>query len=329
MARPDNATQCVALHRTLDFGRGEGFGTYDLLFGSLTLRGTTRASRLIRSLFHPEALADYLAAVRDPAVVHAMCEDYRAGATVYHELDEADLAAGRRIHCPVLALWAGQDELGRWFDVLETWRRWADDGGRRARPRDESVQAVLTVLFRWVPEGSDPIERTRMPELTTPRDLFLHELGDILYVERALAKETLPKLIGEVSDEEFKSGLESHLEQTRQHVANVEKVFELLGEEPEVEKCVGFEGLKKEHDQLIEESASSLVDIVDVGAAARTENYEIAAYEGLRRMAKAMGENEAVELLDKNLTQEKETLREVEKIATRLSNDSAKEASAA
>jgi ferritin-like metal-binding protein YciE len=166
-----------------------------------------------------------------------------------------------------------------------------------------------------------------MPELTTPRDLFLHELGDILYVERALADETLPKLIGEVSDEEFKSGLESHLEQTRQHVANVETVFELLGEEPEVEKCVGFEGLKKEHDQLIEESASSLVDIVDVGAAARTENYEIAAYEGLRRMAKAMGEDEAVDLLDENLKQEKETLREVEKIATRLSNESANQPS--
>ncbi len=166
-----------------------------------------------------------------------------------------------------------------------------------------------------------------MPELTTPRDLFLHELGDILYVERALAKETLPKLIGEVSDEEFKSGLESHLEQTRQHVANVEKVFELLGEEPEVEKCVGFEGLKQEHDQLIEESSSTLVDIVDVGAAARTENYEIAAYEGLRRMAKAMGEDKAVELLDENLKQEKETLREVEKIATRLSNESAKQPS--
>jgi ferritin-like metal-binding protein YciE len=168
-----------------------------------------------------------------------------------------------------------------------------------------------------------------MPELTTPRDLFLHELGDILYVERALAKETLPKLIEEVSDEEFKSGLESHLQETRQHVTNVEKVFELLGEEVEVEKCVGFEGLKAEHDQLIEESASSLVDIVDVGAAARTENYEIAAYEGLRRMAKAMGEDKAVDLLDENLKQEKDALREVEKIATRLSNESAKAATAA
>jgi ferritin-like metal-binding protein YciE len=168
-----------------------------------------------------------------------------------------------------------------------------------------------------------------MPEITTPRDLFLHELGDILYVERALAEETLPKLIDEVSDEEFRSGLESHLEQTRGHVANVEQVFELLGEEPQVEKCIGFEGLKKEHDQLVEESSRALVDIVDVGAAARTENYEIAAYEGLRRMAKAMGEDEAVALLDENLKQEKETLREVEKIATRLSNESAKQTASA
>ena len=168
-----------------------------------------------------------------------------------------------------------------------------------------------------------------MPEITTPRDLFLHELGDILYVERELAEKTLPKLIDEVSDEEFRSGLESHLEETRGHVDNVEKVFELLGEEPQVEKCIGFEGLKKEHDQLVEESSSSLIDMVDVGAAARTENYEIAAYEGLRRMAKAMGEDEAVGLLDENLKQEKETLREVEKIATRLSNESAKQPSSA
>jgi ferritin-like metal-binding protein YciE len=168
-----------------------------------------------------------------------------------------------------------------------------------------------------------------MAELTTPRALFLHELGDILYVERKLADETLPKLIEEVNDEEFKSGLESHLEQTRQHAANVEKVFELVGEEPAAEKCIGFEGLREEHDQLVGESSASLIDIVDVGAAARTENYEIAAYEGLRRMAKAMGEDEAVDLLDENLRQEKETLRQVEKIATRLSNESAKQPSTA
>jgi ferritin-like metal-binding protein YciE len=164
-----------------------------------------------------------------------------------------------------------------------------------------------------------------MPEITTPRDLFLHELGDILYVERELAEKALPKLIDEVQDEEFRSGLEHHLEQTRRHVTNVEQVFELFDEEPQAEKCIGFEGLKAEHDKLVEESSSMLIDIVDVGAAARTENYEIAAYEGLRRMAKALGEDKAVDLLDSNLKEEKDALREVEKIATRLSNERAKQ----
>jgi ferritin-like metal-binding protein YciE len=168
-----------------------------------------------------------------------------------------------------------------------------------------------------------------MSEITTPRELFLHELSDILYVENALVDEALPKLIGEVQDEEFRDGLEKHLKQTRQHVVNVESVFESLGEEPEVEPCLGFEGLKKEHEKMVDETASALIDLVDVGAAARTENYEIAAYESLRRMAKGLGEEKAVELLDANLKDEKETLREVERIATRLSNESAKQAATA
>jgi ferritin-like metal-binding protein YciE len=163
-------------------------------------------------------------------------------------------------------------------------------------------------------------------EITTPRELFLHELGDILYVEQQLAEETLPKLIGEVQDKEFRDALDEHLTQTKNHVSNVEKVFELLGEEPKPEACIGFEGLRSEHDKMVAESAAELIDSVDLGAAARTENYEIAAYEGLRRMAKAMGEEEAVGLLDANLAEEKEALRNVERIATRVSNESAKQA---
>lgn len=164
-----------------------------------------------------------------------------------------------------------------------------------------------------------------MPEITSPKELFLHELGDILYVERALAEKTLPKLIDEVQDAEFKRGLQKHLVQTGKHIENVEQVFRSLNEEPKAETCIGFEGLKKEHDKMIEESSSSLVDLVDLGAAARTENYEIAAYESLRRMAKALGEDQAVDLLDANLQDEKETLREVETIATRVSNETVKQ----
>jgi haloacetate dehalogenase len=79
-----------------------------------------------RSLFSPEALADYLAAVHRPDVIHSMCEDYRAGASIDVEIDAADRSAGRRIGCPILALWSRTD-LGRWHDVLAVWRRWADD----------------------------------------------------------------------------------------------------------------------------------------------------------------------------------------------------------
>jgi ferritin-like metal-binding protein YciE len=157
--------------------------------------------------------------------------------------------------------------------------------------------------------------------LTEPRDLFLHELGDILYVERKLADEVLPKLIGEVQDTDFKRGLERHLKETKQHVTNVERVFEQLGEPAEAEECIGFEGLKKEHDELLKESSPELVDLVDAGAAARTEHYEIAAYEGLITMATALGERDIKPLLEKNLKEEKEALREVEKISRSRSKE--------
>jgi haloacetate dehalogenase len=83
------------------------------------------------SRFAPEALDDYLRCVRNPDTIHAMCEDYRAGATIDFELDEADRGR-RRIACPVLALWSGREELSRWFDVLQVWRGWADDVRGRA-----------------------------------------------------------------------------------------------------------------------------------------------------------------------------------------------------
>ena len=71
-----------------------------------------------------------------------------------------------------------------------------------------------------------------MSTLTTPRDLFLHELGDILYVEQKLADEVIPKLISEVQADELRKDLEKHLDQTRGHVTNVEQVFDVFGEAP-------------------------------------------------------------------------------------------------
>jgi haloacetate dehalogenase len=75
-----------------------------------------------------EAFADYRRAISDPATVHAMCEDYRAGLGVDREHDEEDRAAGRRIACPTLVLWSERDDLVELFgDPVPIWREWADD----------------------------------------------------------------------------------------------------------------------------------------------------------------------------------------------------------
>jgi haloacetate dehalogenase len=82
--------------------------------------------------FAPEALAAYRAAFRDPARVHATCEDYRAGATIDRALDEADRAAGRKITAPLLALWGGTGIPARGESPLDVWRRWATDVSGKA-----------------------------------------------------------------------------------------------------------------------------------------------------------------------------------------------------
>jgi ferritin-like metal-binding protein YciE len=164
-------------------------------------------------------------------------------------------------------------------------------------------------------------------KMSDPRDLFLHELGDVLYAEKTLVK-ALPKLQEEASDEELASGFADHLEETRQHVKNLEQAFEALGEPAKAEKCPGIEGIKKEHDDFVanESPTSDVLDAFLTGAGARTEHYEIAAYEGLVTMATAMGEDDVASLLTENLEQEKAALSKMQAIGKRLAKDGAKTA---
>ena len=77
--------------------------------------------------FGKEALADYVESLRDPKMIHAICEDYRAGARFDRDLDDEDKAAGRKIACPVQILWGGKGALAAWYDTLAIWREWASD----------------------------------------------------------------------------------------------------------------------------------------------------------------------------------------------------------
>jgi haloacetate dehalogenase len=78
-----------------------------------------------RGFFHPEARADYLAALHQPGTVEGICEDYRAAATIDLEHDRASREAGQRIACPLLALWGSKGKVGQWYQPLEVWRSYA------------------------------------------------------------------------------------------------------------------------------------------------------------------------------------------------------------
>jgi ferritin-like metal-binding protein YciE len=139
------------------------------------------------------------------------------------------------------------------------------------------------------------------------------------YAEKALTR-TLPQLAQEASDAELTRAFQSHQKETEKHVANLEKVFRKIGKTAQAHPCPGIDGIKKEHDDFMRENqpTATIRDSFLTGAAARTEHYEIAAYTGLVNQARALGEREAVQLLQENLKEEKEALKKVETISKRL-----------
>ena len=76
-------------------------------------------------VFPTEAVAEYVRCATTPEAIHAMCEDYRAGASIDLVHDAADFA--NKVNCPMLALWSATGYVGRTQDVLQTWREYATD----------------------------------------------------------------------------------------------------------------------------------------------------------------------------------------------------------
>src|ERR671926_449614 len=116
-----------------------------------------------------------------------------------------------------------------------------------------------------------------MATIAQPRDLFVNELKAMLYVEQKLAEEVLPELAKEVSDSDFKESLREHTEETKLHVENVERVFELLGEEPKPDKSHAIDGLVAQHDKVAKNiEVPQLRDCFDAGAEAKTAGEQLA-----------------------------------------------------
>jgi ferritin-like metal-binding protein YciE len=139
------------------------------------------------------------------------------------------------------------------------------------------------------------------------KELYVEELKDLYSAENQLVK-ALPKMAKAAASEELRQGFEEHLEQTKEHVARLEKIFQALDESPKGKKCAGMEGLIKEGSEVIAEDFDDTVkDAALIGAAQRVEHYEIAAYGTASEFARILGESEHVSLLEQTLEEEKET----------------------
>jgi ferritin-like metal-binding protein YciE len=142
------------------------------------------------------------------------------------------------------------------------------------------------------------------------------QLGELLWVERMLAFEALPKLIEEVRDEELRGALHEHLDQTRYHAARVEEAFRVSGAEPASSRSAELAGALEQHGaQDVKEP--TLRDYFHATGAARTEHLELGLYDALLPLAAG----DAKALLEQNRGDEEEALARLRKLAKRLQSE--------
>jgi ferritin-like metal-binding protein YciE len=154
------------------------------------------------------------------------------------------------------------------------------------------------------------------------KELLVDELKDLYHAEKQLVK-ALPKMAKGALDEDLKAGLEAHLEETKEHVVRLERVFKLLDVPAKTKVCPAMQGLIEEGSEALEEKEASAVrDAQIIGSAQRIEHYEIAAYGTVRSLAETLGEDEVVEILQLTLDEEGEADKKLT-AASALVNDAA------
>ncbi len=162
-----------------------------------------------------------------------------------------------------------------------------------------------------------------MAGVSTLKDLFVRELRDLLYAEKRLVRE-LPKMARAATDDDLKASFQEHAEQTREHVARLERIFEIIGQPARAERCEGIEGLLKEAETMQEEAEGPAVrDAAMIAAAQRVEHYEIAAYGCARAFASQLKLDEAVQFLDQTIAEEGAADKALSGIAERRVNPEA------
>lgn len=139
--------------------------------------------------------------------------------------------------------------------------------------------------------------------MSTLRETFFSTLMDTYDAEKQILK-ALPKMAKAAEHEDLKAGFEQHLEETEEQVRRLEQIFEMFDKKAKAKKCKGMQGLLEEGQELIKEDEG---DAALICAAQKVEHYEIAAYGSLASWARLLGEEDAADLLEETLEEEKAT----------------------
>jgi ferritin-like metal-binding protein YciE len=141
-------------------------------------------------------------------------------------------------------------------------------------------------------------------KLESLHDLYLDELKDLYSAENQLLK-ALPKMAKAASAPDLQAAFTDHLEETRGHVARLEKIFKKLDISPKGKKCKAMEGLVEEGAEVMgEDAAPAVMDAALIAAGQRVEHYEMAGYGCVRTFARLLGFEDAADLLQETLDEE-------------------------
>lgn len=154
--------------------------------------------------------------------------------------------------------------------------------------------------------------------------LFLHEAKDLYDAENQIL-EALPKMIEKAGDDELRSTLEEHLDETRNQVDRLEEIFGEIGEDPGGQRCEGMQGLIEEGEAIMKEDADpAVLDAGMIATAQRIEHYEISGYGTAATYAEMLEKKQAHGLLKETLSEEKNADRKLNEIAKRRVNPRAR-----
>lgn len=154
-------------------------------------------------------------------------------------------------------------------------------------------------------------------DIKTMDDLLLHGLQDIYYAEKQITK-ALPKMIDKATNQDLKTGLKNHLEETKGQIDRLEKAFAKLGKEPKAVTCHAIDGIIKEADESAGEiDDKAVLDAAIVANCQAVEHYEIARYGTLIAWAESSGNDEIVRLLNTTLNEEHAANKKLNTVALR------------